>query len=216
MRYFIIISLVVFSTVFADEKSRTIEYKKINSLLSFLKQNTHSPYIAVDQHINISAKDITFTDVKIWLSTTGSKLLQEVSIDSEGKLDLPLLSEDTANKTTLNISQQKDAVSIAISTGIVAPQQKDLSYTDLFVLLDDTNNFISEMGGAAAWFAPDMDVLSFKFEQPAKIIITTIKKEYTYTTDDEYNIDIKVNKRLMKENPRVIFSDLPIDMTAKD
>ena len=201
--------------LFSDEKYRTINYQEINSLLIYMKENAHSPYIDIEQKLNIKSDNLTFSDINLWLITT-EKGRQEIPINSDGAIALPILSKTSAGEATLTINQEKEAVSISIDTGVSPVKNKEADYWDLFILLDDTNNFISEMGGAAAWFAPSMDALSFEFEQPATINISSKKKNYHYETDENFKIEVKVKRKLMKENPKVTFSDLPIDMYPVD
>lgn len=211
----LLLSVFFIGNTFANEKFRSIDYQEINSLLRYIKENTHSPYIVTDQKVSIKADNLAFSDVKLWLTTEGTDK-QEISINPDGTISLPIFSNDVAKISTLDINQEKGAVSISLTAGVGELKEKEVSYSDLFILLEDTNNFISEMGGAAAWFAPNMDALSFTFDQPANITISSKKKKYFYKTDDDYNIQIGIKRKLMKENPRVLFSLLPIEMSPKD
>jgi len=218
MKFLILITLLITSgltgSIIAAE-SKSSEYKDINKLLAFIQTRTQSPFIKVEQQVNIKSEAISYEDIRFWISN-GEERIHEIEVDKLGNVSLPLLDNEIAKTAMLSNNQQRDQVSINLSIGVDAPQQKQVPYKQLFILLDDTNTFISEMGGAAAWFAPNLDALSFEFEQPAQIIIATKKKTYKYETDDENTIEIDIRKRLMKENPTVEFSALPTSMSPVD
>ncbi len=58
----------------------------------------------------------------------------------------------------------------------------------------------------ASWLVPDMDALKFIFDEPASIEIQSKKKTYHFKTNTDYEISIDVRSKLMKENPKVVFS----------
>lgn len=197
------------------EKESSTAYKDINAMFVFIKNNTSSPYISIQQQAIINDENIKFDDISMWL-TNNAEHLGNISIDTEGVIILPVLDPSIAETALLHINQGKGAVAISLGASVLVPEQTEVSYKDLFILLEDTNNFMSEMAGVASWFMSDMDALEFYFDAPAIISINSKKKTYTYETDDEFNIEIDISRRLMKENPRVIFSILPIGMTPKD
>ncbi len=214
MKYFILISLFMFNILYAEENKST-EYDEINSLLTFVQTKTLSPYIAVNQKVSLRNEDLSYADLRIWLSNNGN-IIQEIPIDSEGNINLPIIDEQLAKNTMLNNNQAKGSISVSLGIAVAVPEQKQVAYKDLFTLLGDTNNFMKKMAGFGSLFMPDMDVLSFKFAQPSNIVIASKKKIYTYETDEALNIDIKIKKRLMKENPQVVFSNLPTEITPID
>ncbi len=204
----------MFNILYAEENKST-EYDEINSLLTFVQTKTLSPYIAVNQKVSLRNEDLSYADLRIWLSNNGN-IIQEIPIDSEGNINLPIIDEQLAKNTMLNNNQAKGSISVSLGIAVAVPEQKQVAYKDLFTLLGDTNNFMKKMAGFGSLFMPDMDVLSFKFAQPSNIVIASKKKIYTYETDEALNIDIKIKKRLMKENPQVVFSNLPTEITPID
>lgn len=122
----------------------------------------------------------------------------------------------SAAQAKLHINQPSGDVELNLTIGVNPPTSKEIPYRDLFILLEDTNVFMSEMAGALSWFTPSMDELAFTFDQPATISIKSKKKTYQFKTDKEFKISISIMRKLMKENPLVVFSDLPIEMSPQD
>jgi len=84
-----------------------------------------------------------------------------------------------------------------------------MPYKDLFIVVEDFNQFIKKMAGAMSFFAPKTSALKFQFDQPATVEISANTKTCRYDTDSDQAIEIKMSSRLMKENPNVIFSTIP-------
>ena len=105
---------------------------------------------------------------------------------------------------------------MSITIGVKTPEVEEVAYTDLFAVLDDANDFMNEMAGMGSWMMPSLDELSFRFDKQASIKIASKKKLYTYQSDEDKVIKIPKKIHLMKENPRVVFSLLPIEVTPID
>ncbi|MFT5450653.1 MAG: hypothetical protein ACI9N9_000130 [Enterobacterales bacterium] len=215
-------TLLLTSCLFSAEiQSRATNYDQINKLLVHIKTKTSSPFVDVDQNVVINtdkesnAREIAFSDIRIWLSHNG-EVINEVPIDAEGKIDLPIIDEKIVSDVKFNVNQESSVVAINLSIGVKVPTTKEISYKDLFILLEDTNVFINEMAGSLSWFTPSMDELLFKFSEPATITIKSKKKSYLYKTNDELEISISIKSKLMKEDPLVIFSHLPLTMSPED
>jgi hypothetical protein len=218
-------SLLLTNCLFAAEsQSRDTDYQQINKLLVHIKTKTSSPFVDVNQNVVIKTSDtdkapntneLTFEDVRIWISHKG-EVINEVPIDSEGKIDLPIIDEEIVSDVKFNVNQDSSLVAINLSIGVKVPATKEVSYRELFILLEDTNIFINEMAGSLSWFTPSMDEMLFKFSEPATITINSKKKTYLFKTDDELEISISMKRKLMKENPLVIFSHLPTAMSPED
>ncbi len=210
--------LFAFSNVTAGETEknhRKIEYTEISTLLYFAKNETRSPFIKILTKAEIKDKTIILSDLKLWTSRD-NKIIEQVPIGTDGSLNLPLYSESLTPKTWLNINQPKGAVSLSISFDFNLGNKTEHTYYDLFILLEDINDFTGEMAGMASWFIPNMDALKFIFEKPATINIVSKKKTYHFKTNKEHEISIDVRRKLMKENPKVVFSIPPIKMEPED
>ena len=199
----------------AADNNKSIEYTKINSILSLVMNEAESKYIYLNATVKPTNETLKIEDIKLWLSDDNEQKT-DILVQQDGVVILPVLTAERAEKTKLNINQPEDMVSLSITTGINPPTEKQVAYRDLFVLLNDSNRFIEKMAGAASWLVPSMDALSFEFESEAFIEIPSKKRSYRFETDDDNKIEIDVKKRLMKENPMMNFSQLPIAMEPVD
>jgi len=198
-------SSVVNAANIDDPNHRKIEYKEIATMLSFATQKARSPFIKIQAKVSIQDPNKKMSDLKMWISRN-KKIIKTISIADDGNLDLPVYSDQDAKKTWLNINQPKDTVSLSMSFNFNIGDKTEVSYYDLFILLDDFNDFMGEMAGVASWFMSDMDAMRFVFDKPATISINTQKKKYQYTTNKKNEISIDVKRKLYKENPMVKFS----------
>ena len=211
------ISLGLVQKVCADESYRDIEYSKVNEYLSVF-QRAKSPYIYSKNSLTVKEEGLNLSDVTLTLidNNTETKTETPITIAEDGTVELPAVTDQQAEKMALRINQPKGAVSFSINFGIETPKTKQVDYRTLFLILEDTNNFIDEMGGMASMFAPTMEELKFTFEQPASIEIRSKNKLQTFNTDDEFVIMIEQDDDLLEENPQVVFSHLAKSMSPED
>ena len=199
--------LIVGPAALASE-GREIEYEKINRLLSTVNQSK-SPLIQSEIKLEILSDEISYDDVKVSI-VNGNQMLQEIPVDViTGTIELPVFEEETAKQIALKLNQDKDALVVNLNAGIKPPSSTMMPYKDLFIVVEDFNQFIKKMAGAMSFFAPKTSALKFQFDQPATIEIPANTKTHRYDTDSDQAIEIKMSSRLMKENPNVIFSTIP-------
>lgn len=204
----VLISTSIFSH-FSYAKGRSIEYGEMNQVRDMATNQAKSKYFKTAFKLNINNPDIKPSDVKIWLEREGQEIASAV-IDEEGNISLPILPQDEAEKTMLHTNQNKDDVGISLYTDVIPLDSALLKYSDVFVLLDDINNFTEQMAGGFSMFIPSMDELKFTFEAPATITVKDSKgKTKTYKTDDEFVIEIPKKKRWMQSDTWLQFSALP-------
>ena len=212
MRFFSFVVLVFVSSLAYSEEAdnpnqRKVEYNEIASVLDFATNNARSPFIKYVAKVLIKDPTKKISDLRLWISRDG-KILQEVAIAEDGSLALPVYNQQQAKDVWLNINQPKDTVSISMSFEFNIGDRTEVPYYDLFILLDDFNDFMSEMAGMASWLMSDMDAMKFVFAEPATIEIKTKNKE------NEIVIDVR--RKLFKENPLVKFSISPSGMVPED
>ncbi|WP_404395364.1 hypothetical protein [Pseudoalteromonas phenolica] len=204
----VLISTSIFSH-FSYAKGRSIEYGEMNQVRDMATNQAKSKYFKTAFKLNINNPDIKPSDVKIWLEREGQEIASAV-IDEEGNISLPILPQDEAEKTMLHTNQNKDDVGISLYTDVIPLDSALLKYSDVFVLLDDINNFTEQMAGGFSMFIPSMDEIKFTFEAPATITVKDSKgKTKTYKTDDEFVIEIPKKKRWMQSDTWLEFSALP-------
>ncbi|MFC0118000.1 DUF2987 domain-containing protein [Pseudoalteromonas xiamenensis] len=208
----LIYMLVLITTPVSMASERSSDYAKLNSILSLLKA-VKSPYLSGKAQLEIKNETIQLDDVKIWFTKDGN-LLSEVKIGADATLDLPLYED--AKNIKMHVNQEKDDVSISLSTKIKELDVTEIAYNDLFVLLDDINSFMDGMAGGMSFMVPTMDAIKFKFASDATIEVLSAKQVYRFQTNKEHEISIDVSKKLRKENPMVRFSQLPTTMSPED
>ena len=198
-----------FLSHFSYAKGRSIEYGEMNQVRDMATNQAKSKYFKTAFKLNINNPDIKPNDVKIWLEREGQEIASAV-IDKEGNISLPILPQDEAEKTMLHTNQNKDDVGISLYTDVIPLDSALLKYSDVFVLLDDINNFTEQMAGGFSMFIPSMDEIKFTFDAPATITVKDSKgKTKAYKTDDEFVIEIPKKERWMQSDTWLEFSALP-------
>ena len=202
--------MIVGPAALASE-GRDIEYKKINRLLSTVSESK-SPLIQSEIKLEILSDEISYDDVKVSI-VNGDQMLQQIPVDViTGTIELPVFEDDTAKQLALKLNQDKDALVVNLNASIKPPSSATMPYNDLFIVIEDFNRFIKKMAGAMSFFAPKTNALKFQFDQPATIEIPANKTNYRYETNSDRAIEVKVSSRLMKENPTVVFSVIPVSI----
>ena len=202
--------MIVGPAALASE-GRDIEYEKINRLLSTVSESK-SPLIQSEIKLEILSDEISYDDVKVSI-VNGDQMLQQIPVDViTGTIELPVFEDDTAKQLALKLNQDKDALVVNLNASIKPPSSATMPYNDLFIVIEDFNRFIKKMAGAMSFFAPKTNALKFQFDQPATIEIPAKKTNYRYETNSDRAIEVKVSLRLMKENPTVVFSVIPVSI----
>ena len=202
--------MIVGPAALASE-GRDIEYEKINRLLSTVSESK-SPLIQSEIKLEILSDEISYDDVKVSI-VNGDQMLQQIPVDViTGTIELPVFEDDTAKQLALKLNQDKDALVVNLNASIKPPSSATMPYNDLFIVVEDFNRFIKKMAGAMSFFAPKTNALKFQFDQPATIEIPANKTNYRYETNSDRAIEVKVSLRLMKENPTVVFSVIPVSI----
>ena len=205
--------LVIVAAQSTASEGREIEYEEINTVQSAVSQSK-SPLIDGRFKLEILSKEISYDEIKIWI-VEGDQILKEILIDTtNGSIKLPLFEEARAKQLALRLNQDKEALVLNFNANIKSPSSTEMPYRDLFFLIEDINKVTKKLAGAMYLFAPKMRSLKFRFDQPATIEIPANKKKYLYETDTDLVIEVKSSSRLMKENPSVNFSVIPISIVC--
>ena len=189
-------------------EGREIEYEKINRLLSTVSQSK-SPLIQSEIKLEILSDEISYDDVKVSIENN-KQTLQEIPVDLiSGTIELPVFEDDLAEQLALKLNQDKDSLVVNLNATIKPPSSTTIPYKDLFIVIEDFNQFIRKMAGAMSFLAPKTSSLKFQFDQPATIEIPANNKNHQFETNSDRAIEVKMSSSLMEENPIVIFSVIP-------
>jgi hypothetical protein len=199
------------SNCFGGEKDAEtgIDYAKVNDLLLIVSDRSRSRYVFAEVTLELNNEDLTLSDIKMSLRRK-EELIQHINVAEDGSVVLPVIPLDQMAGVTLYINQKKNDASLSINFGIRPPSKNTIKYLELFIVLQDINEFTGEIAGIASWFIRDKVSLKFKFSEAASVEILSMQKILEYETDENNMIEIKVKKGFLKENPDVVFSQLPI------
>jgi len=209
---FVGLNLLSINAVASD--SRNIAYNKINDILLYLQKKVKSPFVKTRMYVSTKSEKVKLSEVKLWLISNNKQT--EINIDNNGDVSLPIYPTNEAKQYSVKINQKKGQVSINMAIEIDLDDKTNVSYYDLFIILDDINNYTAKMAGMASWFIPDRDRLKFLFNQPASIQIAMDNGFKTFKTNDENIITIKRKRNLLKKNPMVIFSRKPTAISPEN
>jgi hypothetical protein len=192
------------------EKLETgIDYAEVNDLLLIVSDRSRSRYVFAEVALELKNPELAMSDIKMALRRK-DELIQHIDVEKNGSVILPVIPLDQMAGVTLYINQVKNDAALSINFGIKPPSENTIKYLELFIVLQDINEFTGEIAGIASWFIRDKVALKFKFDDSATVEIRGEKKTVNYETDDNQVIVIKVKKGFLKENPDIVFSQLPI------
>ena len=133
--------------------SREIEYEKINRLLSTVSQSK-SPLIQSEIKLEILSDEISYDDVKVSI-VSNNKHSKQIPVDViSGTIELPVFEDDLAKQIALKLNQDKDALVVNLNASIKSPSSTTIPYKDLFIVIEDFNQFTRKMAGAMSFVAP--------------------------------------------------------------
>ncbi|MEI5640626.1 MULTISPECIES: DUF2987 domain-containing protein [unclassified Pseudoalteromonas] len=188
---------------------RSVDYDEINNVLDIIVNQAQSPYVLSKFQVEVKDPSIKLTDVKLWLEREGQMFAQG-EIATDGSITLPILPKEQAEDVKLVINQEKGAVAISVNMDLAPITSQQVSYRELFVLLEDMNKFVDEMAGGLSWFAPNYEELEFTFGEAAKVHFHDANgNKVEFVTNDEFKTHIPLKAQWMKHNPTIEFSALP-------
>jgi len=203
---FVANSLVVQAT----ENGR-MPYKNINKMLTIINEHAKSPYTALIA--SLTSDDAQFDLSTVELSIIyDDELIRKVSANKRGLVKFPLLKQALGKKAEIIINQPKGSISMELTAGVKPIQLLQVSYDELFGVLDDLETVASELVGLPSWMLPDVDYLEFHFESASTINLKGLGINKFYQSNDENIIKIERDTDLYKQKATLIFSGLPMDV----
>ncbi|WMS86108.1 hypothetical protein [Pleionea litopenaei] len=208
------------SYLLASEKiERSIDYSEINKIVYIATNKVRSPLVYLNANVVLNHPELKIQDVKLFVSNEANErkdvVIDHNLTDSGYLMTLPSFPLEH-DELKLTVNQPKDHATFSINLGINPPSSKEMTYYELFVLLDDINDFTGEMAGAMSWFVSDMDELKFEFEEPSTITILSKDSQLEFNTDESNELVLEKESSLFKSDAKVIFSSLPKAVLPQD
>ncbi len=208
--------LVLCTSLNASAKHVLDEYAELNKFLGLLKGGINSPYLDYDFSVKSKTNDINISDVKVWVEKEG-KILAHAEIAQDGVIVLPIFTVDEAEDSYIVASHTKDDLNLLLDLVYKPIKSNQVSYLEVFTMLNDINYFIDEMAGGFSIFVPSLDELEFQFENQATItVIDQEGKTHAFTTDDTFKAQVPFEDDWYHTNTKLAFTSLPTSYEAID
>ncbi len=207
---FIYSLLIASSTVQASEHGKR-SYKNINQMLIIISEYAKSPYTGLIASLQSENEHLDMKDVELSIIYQG-ELIKNVSVDSKGFVDFPLLDKEIGSEAEVIINQAKGSISLELTAGVKPIRSLQVPYDELFTVLDDLETVASELVGLPSWMLPDLDYLEFYFDSASTINLKGSGINELYQSNDENRIKIARNADLYKKKITLTFSNLPTEV----
>jgi hypothetical protein len=98
---------------------------------------------------------------------------------------------------------------MSLNAGVRQIDSLQVSYVELFSVLEDLEEIANEMIGLPRWMLPDFDYLIFCFDSDYNITLMGEEFLGVYDTDAEHRIKIARNANINESNLTIISSQIP-------
>lgn len=156
---------------------------------------------------NLVARPLTITV----LSKTG-KIPVPVGVDNS--FAIPITDELRDENPTVITNQPKGSLSLQIGVRILLPQTTRYAYSEFWLGLQQANAMTKRFAGMMRWlFAESADSLVLRFAQPERqmLRIAAADGPLTLIADDSGTIFVRIDKKLVEENPMMELSEPALD-----
>ena len=156
---------------------------------------------------NLVARPLTITI----LSKTGRI---QVPVGADNSFAIPISDELRDENPTVTTNQPKGSLSLQVGVRILLPQTTHYAYSEFWLGIQQANAMTKRFAGMVRWlFSEAADSLVLRFSRPERqmLRIAAADGALTLIADDSGTIFVRIDKKLVEENPMMELSEPAID-----
>lgn len=156
---------------------------------------------------NLVARPLTITI----LSKTGKI---DVPVTNDNSFAIPLTDELRDENPTVITNQPKGSLSLQVGVRILLPQTTRFTYSEFWLGIQQANAMTKRFAGMMRWvFFDSADSLILRFGRPERqmLRIAAADGALTLIADDTGTIFVRIDKKLVEENPMMELSEPALD-----
>lgn len=191
----------------AQEMAR-LPYETAYSYLEFFDSLSHLELISPSMLITSIDPAVRPEQIEFKLIDGGTWVT--FSPDPSGVIDIPKNESWRENTLTLISNQPKGTLQLEVAFNAHAFESTNTTYGDLVSLSDQFNEAFTALAAQRDLTPKDVKGLTFQMPLGSTVTINSAKRPVELKANAAGLVIIKLNPALTRENPEVVFSEIPL------
>ena len=138
----------------------------------------------------------------------------EVPVAADNSFAIPINDDLRDENPTVITNQPKGTLSLQVGVRILLPQATRYAYSEFWLGIQQANAMTKRFAGMMHWlFSESADSLILRFSRPERQMLRIAASDgaLTLIADDSGTIFVRIDKKLVEENPMMELSEPALD-----
>jgi len=199
---------------FAADEVATLPYKAlIANALTFLNVAVgERDRLALIQSLRPDNGNLVVRPLVITILSKNGRI--DVPVGADNSFAIPITDELRDENPTVFTNQPKGSLSLQVGVRVLLPQATRYSYSEFWLGIEQANRMTKRFAGMMRWlFAEAADSLVLRFSRPERQMLRIAAEDgpLTLIADDSGTIFIRIDKKLVDQNPMMELSEPALD-----
>jgi len=192
----------------------TLPYRAMtDNLLTFLNVDVgHRDRLALVQSLNPDGGNLVSRPLTITILSKTGRI--NVPVGTDNSFAIPMSDELRDENPTVTTNQPKGSLTLQVGVRILLPQTTRYAYSEFWLGIQQANQMTKRFAGLVrGFFSESADSLVLRFAQPERQMLRIAAPDgpLTLIADDSGTIFVRIDKKLVEENPMMDLSEPAID-----
>ena len=197
----------------ADEVA-TLPYRSmIANAITFLNvQAGERDRLALVQSLHPDGGNLVFRPLKITILSKNGRI--DVPVAADNSFAIPITDDLRDENPTVITNQPKGTLSLQVGVRVLLPQTTRYAYSEFWLGIQQANAMTKRFAGMMHWlFSESADSLILRFSRPERQMLRIAASDgaLTLIADDSGTIFVRIDKKLVEENPMMELSEPALD-----
>jgi hypothetical protein len=168
--------------------------------------------LALVQSLNPDGGNLALRPLTITILSKTGRI--DVPVDADNSFAIPISDALRDENPTVLTNQPKGSLTLQVGVRILLPQQTRYAYSEFWLGIQQANAMTKRFAGMVrGFFSQSADSLILRFSRPERQMLRIAAPDgaLTLIADDSGTIFIRMDKKLVEENPMMELSEPALD-----
>jgi len=197
----------------ADEVA-TLPYRTLtaNAIIFLNVQAGERDRLALVQSLRPDGGNLVSRPLTITILSKNGRI--DVPVGADNSFAIPISDDLSEENPTVVTNQPKGSLSLQVGVRILLPQTTRYAYSEFWLGIQQANAMTKRFAGMMRWlFSQSADSLILRFNRPERQMLRIAASDgaLTLIADDSGTIFVRIDKKLVEENPMMELSEPALD-----
>jgi hypothetical protein len=198
----------------AADDFATLPYRSmIANALTFLNVAVgERDRLALVQSMHPDGGNLVIRPLTITILSKNGKI--DVPVGADNSFAIPINDDLRDENPTVITNQPKGSLSLQVGVRVLLPHATRFAYSEFWLGIQQANTMTKRFAGMMRWlFAESADSLILRFGRPERQMLRIAASDgaLTLIADDSATIFVRIDKKLVEQNPMMELSEPPLD-----